>query len=456
MKRSQLLWTVALALFVGLGIGIGPLAAQDIFVPAPKDADESLDKDARPGGGSSSNEVVITRQGDRLVGRVGDIIIGGKLRLTGPQFVGEALVMSDQLKEVTLSGVSRDAGPDEISLTSGDRLVGELTAITADWVVMESPSMGPVKISRKVVQAVTLGGTRSGIIESRFGQGQTKPFQTYGDTWSIADGMLRCIPKSGNCVVYTRVEKLAPITVEVDMRGYQGNTIYCYLALFSDNANSSYGNNSAFIELRSGQLRMQYAYHGSRSISSKSINSNLKSAVIRFAYDPSSRKAQVWLDGKQMGEYAVPGGWNPGRYVMLRPVHPCQIKSMRVMHGIVPPSGRPAAGGGGGGTHTVEMAGKNRVTAKSVTMAEGAFTIETPHGRITPPIKDIRSIVFGKAGLEQPRRRSGDVRVETAGSRMVLQFQKLTRDYLVGYSEYMGAIKIQRDAVKRIQFNIYK
>ena len=46
--------------------------------------------------------------------------------------------------------------------------------------------------------------------------------------------------------------------------------------------------------------------------------------------------------------------------------------------------------------------------------------------------------------------------MESAGSRLTIEFDTLSDEYLVGRAEHLGQMKLRRSAVRSIRFNIYK
>ena len=106
--------------------------------------------------------------------------------------------------------------------------------------------------------------------------------------------------------------------------------------------------------------------------------------------------------------------------------------------------------------HTIRFANKDRVTATDLTLAEGKLTLKTGFGDIASQIAKVQSISFRTKGVEKPRRRKGDILVETTDSRFTLQFDRLTEEHLIGNSCAFGDVKVRRDCIKAIRFNIYK
>ena len=121
---------------------------------------------------------------------------------------------------------------------------------------------------------------------------------------------------------------------------------------------------------------------------------------------------------------------------------------------MVPPSQEVAKSTGE--LDTVVLANKDRVSATAVALADGAFVVKTSHGEFRPPIDKVTDVIFRNTDRRRPRRRKNDVRVTTAASRFTLELQQLSADHLVGKAEHLGQVKLRRDALRTIEFNIYK
>ena len=81
---------------------------------------------------------------------------------------------------------------------------------------------------------------------------------------------------------------------------------------------------------------------------------------------------------------------------------------------------------------------------------------KTAHGEVRCPVGNVRQIWFAKQGLEEPRRQKGDARVRTAASSFTLGVEKLTGEHLAGNSDYLGQVKLRREAVRSIEFNVHE
>lgn len=105
--------------------------------------------------------------------------------------------------------------------------------------------------------------------------------------------------------------------------------------------------------------------------------------------------------------------------------------------------------------YTVCFANKDMVSATSISVADGVLVAETAYGQLRCPVEKVANVVFASKGQEQPRRRSDDVTIQTAGSKFTIGFAELSGEFLSGQADHLGSVKVKRGAIKEVVFNIY-
>lgn len=119
------------------------------------------------------------------------------------------------LDRVALVCAHQESGDDEVALTNGDRIVGELLAIMPKLVILESGATGPLKISRKVVRSVAFSRGRSVLIKSSFEQDRMDPWIPVldgGDNWMMSDGSLVCHSSGSRQRIYAELDQEEAVT----------------------------------------------------------------------------------------------------------------------------------------------------------------------------------------------------------------------------------------------------
>ena len=431
----------------------GSLRESSIFVPEPKR--ETLDETTEEAG-EAKTDVVITHQGDRIKGKVIDIDADGRLRLSGPQFDGEVCVLAASLDRVVLLCKDKGTGRDVALLTNGDRIVGEITAITPEAVIIESSATGAMKVSRRMVRSVTFSKGKAALLDSSFDMGELSPWKIARGNWSVSDGQLVCNSTGSYESVYAAVEQDEPITVEVKVESLSGNSLNCDLVLFADNPQNNYGGNSVYAMFQGSYYYLYYGRNGGNyHVTSRQIGQTMQSGLLGLSYDPKTGKVNIWLNSNQLGEYVMPNRPQKGQYVMFTSRQPCKVSYIRVLRGVVSPS-EQAGGKAEDDRDVVEFANEDRVSTTSVSLADGVFAGEAAIGPLRCEVQNVRRILFRTKGQEKPRMRKGDALVRAGESRLTLQFEKLTDEYLIGNSDYLGQVKVLRGAVREIRFNLYR
>ncbi len=426
----------------------------DSPVPSPQRSDARTD--LAPFLHTTAHDTVTTVLGDRLSGDVVGTDAQGKLGLAAPHYQGEVRVLVSALDRLALPCEHKESGDDRVVLANGDRITGEVVAITPELVILEADATGPLKVSRNVVSSIAFSRARTILVDSNFARGQMEPWFPQGSSdWSVIDGALACHTSGSRCGVYVELEQKEAVTLEAKVEALDGHSLYCELVLFADNKDSSYGGNSVFARFYSDRYYVKYAREGGTStIVNRNFGRTVRAGVLRLAYDPESGKAKVWVDSTELGEYSVPNRPAQGRYVMFCSSYSCRVSHMRVFRGILPASGD--GGEADENKEIVEYQNQDRITALSVGLADGVFAAGTSYGELRCSVAKVSNVVFRKSGQEEPRRRKGDVWVDTPDSRFTLQFEKLDGEHLVGSAEHLGRVKVLRSAVKGIRFNIYR
>jgi len=445
-----------------------------------------------PPGVATAGDAVTTIDGSRLTGNV-IAAEGGKLRLTGTQYGGEVQVLMEALDSVFLKGSGGTcSGQADVALTNGDCLVGDLVAITADAVTVETRGAGRLAVARKVARSISLTLPAGVLLKSNFDLGEMAPWKTDKDGWIVTDGALVCEKPDVDNPVYANLPQKESLTLVASLQALGNGPVSCDLAVFVNNpqqrGNGTYGTGGLTVRIDGQQWGMTAVTENSGSSSSSTGGSAFQRGTFRLAYDPGTGQAQVWVDAQlimNQNTLRIPAG----QVVVFNARAPLRVESLMVLSGVVPPEGAVAGGpivrrpgmiilGRGpvaapvpalpatkpeapapevpSASSVVEFTNGDRISADAVTLADGQLVLMTPHGELRCPLANLARIVFGQKGSEVPRRQKGDVRVTSTAGRMTIQFDRLTADSLVGQSEFLGEVKLRRSAVREIKFNPYR
>jgi len=459
MVRRVLPGILAVCLWACWAVANGPVPRnaarleRGIFVPRPRGAGETLDADATA---EPKGDLVVTSGGNRLNGTVLGIGSDGLLRMTGNDFDGEVRVRVARLALVRLSGQPVEHGRDVVTLTNDDRVAGALVEITPDAVIVETSLAGTLRVRRPMVRFIALREEEMTLLAGHFDRGAIAPWEPVRGVWKIQDGRLFCMTYGQHSTLAGTLEQKKPVTFVADVEGMPGTNLQCEMVLFASDKQNYYGQDSVFVRFTSHDFAVQYCMRGGANHvhNDRMPKRPLRKGVLRMAYDPAAGEVQLWVDAIRLGEWAIPRPPRSGDFVLFSTQQPLTVKSLEVLPGIVPPpEGEEEKESE---TDYVVFANEDRVSVDSLTLRDGVLTAKTPFGEIRAPASSVRTIALGTRGREMPRRRAGDVRVEAGLTRLTLVFHEMNADHLAGTADALGEVKLSRDQVRAIRFNIYQ
>jgi hypothetical protein len=428
--------------------------------PAPVPA---VPEESRAPAPPADLDVVAVSGGGRLVGTVVAMESGGKLRLTGPQFQGEVAVAAGAVTGLFLRGNVEPSGNSEIVLTGGDRVLGMLSAITADEIVVDTTAGGRLKIPRRAVRIVNLAAPSSRLPESAFMFGKLDPWTADADDkklWSFDSGVLVSHAEGGAAAKLTaRLDYKEALTVEARIEPVVG-PLTAELTLFEAEGGAA-GTQPTGNYVRGAIRQMpNYVQLNLQSMrrstgTSRSINRQQGAAIALYlTYDPAGGQVRFWTDGVAPAEFAVLPALAGVKSVQLKVTGPARVEFVRVLSGIVQPGGaavETAEAGPPDGV-LVEFANKDRLQARQIALTDGQLTLSTEHGDVRCDVASVSRMVCGKKGDDPPALRPDDVQVFGAFGRLTVRFDRLSADELVGRSDVLGEVRLRRAAVREIKF----
>ena len=85
------------------------------------------------------------------------------------------------------------------------------------------------------------------------------------------------------------------------------------------------------------------------------------------------------------------------------------------------------------------------------------ITLKTPFGEVKFPVARLKNISLSSASMEEAKLYSADVRATLSdGSRMVFRLDGVDEDTLIGFSQNFGTARFRKEAIKRVEFNLYR
>ncbi|MGO8703554.1 MAG: hypothetical protein ACLQVA_07030 [Candidatus Brocadiia bacterium] len=435
-----------------------------IFVPKPRGSEDSFDPNAAPA--AQLGTTIFGRAGDRLTGSVNSIA-NGVVRFSGPFFDQEVGIFTDAVRDIQFPAVgSAESGRDLVVLTNDDRLFGKIQGMTPDDVAFDSTSAGFLKISKRCIKQMWFQGSVDALARTNFTTGQPGPLQIDRGGWQIAGGALRISSSPFTATVPLDQSSAVTVVIEFARMGQSWS-----LSLFADEP----GRGDSDAPLRGGArsgfgvegnaLILGLAQNGYSIVALKAADPQHNPIVtglaakppetqeVRFAYDPATSDVRLWVNGQIVNETKAPTAPKQGKYVVFSTYRDnSDLKSFSVLEGVVAPG--KVIEETDPNFETVFYQSGERMHAKSIVLADGAFAVQTNFSDkpLSVPAEKVVSVSTSKAERETLPPPEHPVQICLAKSLITVELIELTAKTAVARSPYLGDIKIVREAIQSLRF----
>ncbi|MDK1031350.1 MAG: formylglycine-generating enzyme family protein, partial [Planctomycetia bacterium] len=395
------------------------------------------------------DDCLFLASGDRVSGHLVGIAPNGVVRLANPLFAKPFEVRIDSVQSIvpTREGKVTD-GPDWVVLTSGESIHGLLGEINATHVVMQTRSMGALRIQRSVVAIIELRAPQEVLFETDFSDGTAGPWQQRGGEWEVRDGKFHCLRR--HSWVSAGVDQRGPVTVEWTAvrqnRGHDSSGLSFFVA---DADAGHWGLESIYFRTFGDDIQVyEVRNNGPRPVMFKRFRRFPTRATFRAAYDPESGRLRLWVNNIDMGEYRFDPPIRQGKYIHLYSGSPCIYESVRLLRGapgIVDPI-EPARD-----EDRFVMANRDKVSGTFVGYADDLVAMRTPYGTLKIKKSDVYRIILRRRGRKALRRRDDDSDIVLHGGPSFRgKIIAMDENALQVSSASLGELKISRGALKQI------
>lgn len=399
-------------------------------------------------GTASADDVVQLITGDRITGKLTQISADGLVRMTNQFFTKPVDIRVAGVRRIILGAGQWIAdGPDSLSLTNGNRILGEIQEITPDSITVMTKSMGQVKVKRSVISRVSFKPRGNAFLASDFSSGSSAPWQLRS-SMKLEDGKLRCTSSSG--WASAKVKQGGAMTFEWTVSGltssYAGGIV-----IFAKNNSNYYGGDGIYFKPRSNYLRIYRVRSNSlSSVMSKSFGQTFSTATFRASYDPESGRLRVWVNEMDLGTYTINPIIKTGEYVHLYSQSTCAYETVYATMGAMTtsPDLKPTDKAG-----FIVLANSDKLSGTFSTLKDGVAVIKTAYGTLEIKKDRLLCVLFSTKGREVPRLRKGESTLYfRGGSAITAIVKKVSPEAIEANTEYAGDLKIKRDAVREIRF----
>ncbi len=421
---------------------------------------------------------VTTVSGERFTGRVLGLDEDGRLRLRCPEFPDEVRVRASAVDRIEFPLADPPGTGARIALVNGDFILGEVRSIGAEQTVVANDALGELAFPTSALSEIRLGAAARSCVDTPFDAvGDMDPWLAVRGKWSIEKGRLTSPGDAAEgCAIAVVLPQDGPITFEAEVELSEDAPFDCDMVLFAGQAawpsdrsrvlGGPPGQNGRPAQIapipRSGVV-CAFRGNGYANVAvwngaqngQRNASQTLRFAPqpahdvrLRCSYDPKDGTVSAWQNEQMQGTVTVRNAPKDGLYAVFVGYSPMAIRRLRVMPGIVPPGGEPKPAAG---AIRVALTNGDVITAQSVTLSDGRFSLQTDHGEARLEPDQIASIRFAAPAAKPPERNAA-VRVAGSDGRFTLRSCTLSAGGCAGQSEILGAISILRDRVRSIQF----
>lgn len=416
---------------------------------------------------------------DQLSGSL-DLLAADRLVWKSPSLAQPTAFFLKNVLDVALPAATPVSAADyeaTLKLTNGDSVCGQLAAVTAQDVAVDTWFAGRMNIKRVMVAEIKIAATAGYLyrgpasLDGWHQDSDKKPAWSYRRAAFVSqaaghiarDNLLpdECaitfdIAWKGDALGLKVLAFSNDTAIDDPASGYeisfQRGSIYlrnCRIQTFlgTTNAQALMENDRAHIEIRA-------------SVKSGKVGLLVNDRLIESWTDPDVAKGQFGHGLHFVAQNATPLrisqiGVAPWDGVLERLPEPRvgimrQLANPELGEDAKPAAPPPPREG------RMELANGDSLSGEVVAIAAGVMTVKTPLGEIKVPVARLRSVALPKTALERCKRRNGDIRAWFAdGSSIVFQLDGVKDATLLGSSQNFGAATFQLAAFNRIEFNIH-
>jgi len=402
------------------------------------------------------------KKGTVLPCRIDAIGTDGKVRFRTPLIDGAVSALPAHVKrlEMTASAAAEDAGALALILTNDDRVAGRLVELTDDVIVLDSPTVGEVEIPRPLVRCImsTSGGV--GAVWSDFRSGLMEPWRSKLGTASVKDGALQASrsARGSFCIVSVPLKQAGAMTIQAVVSKGLASCPSVGLWLYGSDWQRSGYQDGILAEINLGTASVRRYTNGHFNHLGRATRGdmapNTPKATYTMAYDPERSEVKVWINAQLAGTFVLDDALPVGQEVAMYVPQRTHILRTTVRPGVHAPDEDGALPANK--ARVVFKNGDSWPVTRGLSVADERLLIVTPDGELRCPFENVACIDLPVGESAMPRRNKGDARVQIGRAILTMQITQMSKTTLRGRSDYLGAVRLPRGLVRRIEFDIYR
>jgi hypothetical protein len=432
-----------------------------IVVPPPTGGSTTSDpgtaKTAAP-----APDILRFRNADLLHGSLVSASASDGVRWSHPQAKSQLAFGLEGLYEIQLGDVAKPRAGTRalVLLTNGDSLAGELTALTADTLTLQTWYAGAVTIKRNMIAGLRPNiGASTSLYSGPNNLAEWERPNRGNSGWQFRKGALIAAGGGGNAIGRDlKLPDMVNIECDLAWQGYPG----FYMLFFVENFDDYYSSECYALQISGTSIYLQRARRGSgmNNVESNINVENLQrkgKAHFALKINKPKRTFALFLDDKLVKQWTDDNEF-AGKGTGLGFVaqgQPTRISNITISEW----DGRLDIDGGGKAAEEdfLRLANGDKLSGKLGTIANGQVALTTTFATMQIPLERVVEVLMGTKNIAKARRQTNDMYGFFAdGSRVTLALEKLDGQQLTGSSENCGRLAAQRTAFQKLQFNIYE
>jgi len=426
-------------------IGCICIAALTLAVCAPVPAQE-------PEPVATDADSIVMKSGRRVSCTVRSIDQEGVVRFTGAWVRGDVRADLNGVQRFLFKPTDTRLGKDVVMITNGDIIDGEVVEITAENVTIDSEMfLGEVDIPLRVVERIAFGSAGRYIGMTGLAGGDSRRWQPMKGKWWFADDRIYCLGAGPYSTIALPLKHEGSVTVVLKAVSPAARNVPWVVDLLARNV----------AEVReAGRVRVHFGLAIARADNRRNPQGRLRvfpkgqkgpcAAEFRVAYDAETQTVSVWVNNIQISKGKTKNIVPAATHILLSARSPGYIEQVRVYAGVVPP-GKEETGKGEKDKHVLVMLNGSRGKCTGFTLEDERYMMQVRGEELPLPADRVKHVITAADGRTRPAIRKGDVRVVAGRRRVTLQVTGLKDGRLTGQCEYLGNVRIAREAIERIE-----
>ncbi len=408
----------------------------------------------------TGNDVMSFLTGDRSSGQILSIDPAKGMLFQLADAEQPVLFKTSRINSINLGTTGGgQGGGTRVNLTNGDTLIGTVTEISAEKVVLDTWYAGTLNIERMMVKSISAGQAAAKSIYA--GPGDMSGWSRQGNGWSVKDNGLNFDGSYGTIGREVKLPERSLMEFTIEHRG----NLQVSAVLYCDNKEAS-GGNAYMLTFNNNYIQAMRVTtnEGGDTVGHYPMRNGLKSgARIGIYTDKTTKTISIVIDGKVVKSFTDANDFAGKGNIIGFQGQNGQVRVTDVK--ISPWDGRLPGEEGKAAKEGAANASKTDVctfangdiqSGKLKLLKAGIATFTTSFGDLQIPLERVALLELSQEEAEKARKNAGDVELIMQGmGKLTLKLTSLSDGAVQGESENFGKGSFNIKAFNTLRMNIY-